>query len=133
MGVISVDTNIWSIPDMISKADFLFQTSETFIMFEETLQDEELDTLDLIWGIRSGFVGVELTTEEFFFAQELAQLYVALSVEDRIALAIAKMRRVPLLTESFSLKDAAEHEGIQVIGISKLSGHSSEDDGLIGN
>ncbi len=65
---------------------------------------------------KRGIKGVDITAAEFFFASNLAQKYVKLSGYDRIALAIAKIRNYPLLTGDKPLRNAAEKEGVQVLG-----------------
>lgn len=86
-------------------------------MFRETLRDEVLnpphlsDTLEQL-----GLVGVHLTTEEFVYADMIYDKYVKLSTPDRIALAIAYNRKITLLTGDKALRNAAEKEGVKVLG-----------------
>lgn len=61
-------------------------------------------------------LGVEITTEELFYADELSGKYRRLSVYDRIALAIAKKRKIILLTGDNALRKAAASEKVKVIG-----------------
>lgn len=61
-------------------------------------------------------VGVDITIEEFLLAQSWGPLYPKLSIQDRIALAIAKQRDITLLTGDKALRMAAAQEGVHVIG-----------------
>ena len=54
-----------------------------------------------------GLVPVEMTGEEFFLAEEYGYNYKKLSVHDRVALAIAKSRKIKLLTGDGALRKAA--------------------------
>ena len=65
---------------------------------------------------RLGLEGVELTIEELMYADGLADIYKKLSGYDRIALAIAKHRNIPLVTGDNALRKAAIKEDVQVIG-----------------
>lgn len=121
MEYISCDAIIWAAFCTISKEDILFRFPCTYIMFKETIQDWRLDAVDMLWGNqRSRLSGIDLTIEEFFYAQNLAGVYMALSVEDRIALAIAKERGILLLTDNRSLKNAADQEHVQTMNASEL-------------
>jgi predicted nucleic acid-binding protein len=61
-------------------------------------------------------IPVEITIEEFFLAQQFGTLYPRLSRHDRVALAIAKERRIMLLTGDGALRKAAAREGVDVLG-----------------
>ena len=63
-----------------------------------------------------GLDGVELTTEDFFYADGLYKKYRHLSKFDRTALAIAKLRGISLLTGDGALRRAAETEEVSVLG-----------------
>lgn len=63
-----------------------------------------------------GLVGVEITTEEFYYSEELSHRYSKLTGYDRIALAIAKARGIVLLTGDNALRKAAVQENVQVLG-----------------
>lgn len=66
--------------------------------------------------IKMGLHKTELTEEEFFLAEELSEKYVKPSSFDCIALAIAKVRGIILLTGDGPLRKAAKAEGVQVMG-----------------
>ncbi len=117
MEYISSDTNIWLDFNTISAIEMPFRLSCTYIMYREALRKEIVSPPELLQElIERGLEGVELTTEEFYFAEELAAKYVKLSGYDRTALAIAKLRNITLLTGDNALRKAAKKEGVQVIG-----------------
>ena len=117
MNYISSDTNIWLDFDAISRVALPFRMPCTYIMYQEALRKEIVTPPNLLGDlIRYGLVGVELTTEEFFYASELSRRYVKLSGYDRTALAIAKFRNIPLLTGDNALRKAAKKENVEVMG-----------------
>lgn len=59
---------------------------------------------------------VEITIDEFLLADEYGGKYKRLSVYDRIALAIAKCRKITLLTGDGILRNAARKESVEVMG-----------------
>ena len=69
---------------------------------------EELESL--------GLIPVQITLEEFELASHYGTAYLRLSIHDRIALAIAKVRGISLLTGDGALRRAAEVEGVPYIG-----------------
>lgn len=117
MRCISSDTNIWIDFNTISRTDLPFRLPCTYIMYKEALRKEVINPPELFVDLQKrGLVGVNLTIEEFYYADELSKKYVKLSGYDRIALAVAKMRNIPLLTGDNPLKKAAEKEGVEVFG-----------------
>lgn len=117
MRYISSDTNIWIDFNVIDRVEFPFRLPYAYIMYEEALRREVIAPAELLQELtRRGLGGVELTIEEFDCAQELTSRYVKLSGYDRIALAIAKMRNISLLTGDNALRKAAEKEGVHVFG-----------------
>ena len=117
MKYISSDTNIWIDYKTISRIDLPFRLPCTYIMYKEALRKEIIDQPELLTDLQNrGLIGVEITIEEFFYADELSKKYVKLSGYDRIALAIAKFRNIPLLTGDNSLRKAAVKEGVEVFG-----------------
>ena len=68
------------------------------------------------FGKALGLRGVELSYEELFYVEGLKRKYVKLSAFDREALSIAKNRNILLLTGDRALKNAAEKEGVRVVG-----------------
>lgn len=66
--------------------------------------------------IKMGLQATELSEEEFFLAEDLSDKYSKPSTYDCIALAIAKMRGLTLLTGDGPLRKAAKAEGVQVMG-----------------
>ena len=86
-------------------------------MYEEALRREIVDPEELLQKlIRLGLTGVDLTIEEFLYADAIGQVYTKLSGYDRTALAIAKFRKYPLLTGDRALRNAAVKEGVEVFG-----------------
>ena len=117
MEYVSSDTNIWLDFNSISKIELPFRLDYTYIMYEEALRREIISPQKLASRLKSlGLQGVDITTEEFYLAEELAVKYVKLSGYDRTALSIAKCRGIPLLTGDAALRKAAEEESIQVMG-----------------
>ena len=117
MEYISSDTNIWLDFNTISRTDLPFRLPCTYIMYKEALRKEIISPPELLERLQKrGLIGVDLTIEEFFYADELSKRYVKLSGYDRTALAVAKYRKIPLLTGDNPLRKAAEKEGIEVFG-----------------
>lgn len=116
MEYISSDTNAWIDFFVIHKTELPFRLPYTFLM-ETDMVDDELLSPDNMKNelLRLGLIRTELTNEEFLCAQELAK-YVALSVPDRVALAIAKSRGITLLTGDKALRNAAIKEKVNCIG-----------------
>lgn len=117
MEYISSDTNIWLDFNAISRTDLPFRLPCTYIMYKEALRKEIIGPPELLDDLQKrGLVGVNLTIEEFFYADELSKKYVKLSGYDRTALAVAKIRNIPLLTGDNPLRKAAEKENVEVFG-----------------
>lgn len=117
MDYISSDTNTWLDFNSISRTDLPFRLPYTYIMFKEALRKEIVSPPELLSTLKKmGLVGVEITTEEFYYAEELAKEYCKLTGYDRTALAIAKVRGIILLTGDNALRKAAIKEGVQVLG-----------------
>ena len=117
MEYISSDTNVWFDFDAISRLDIPFRLPCTYIMYEEALLTEVISPPELLQELRKlGLMGVEITTEEFFYVNDEIGKYTKLSIYDKIALAIAKKRNIPLLTGDNALRKAAKQEGVTVIG-----------------
>lgn len=117
MKYISSDTNIWIDFNTISQTDLPFRLPCTYIMYKEALRKEIINPPELLTDLQKrGLIGVDLTIEEFFYADELSKKYVKLSGYDRTALAVAKYRKIPLLTGDNPLRKAAENEGVEVFG-----------------
>ena len=117
MEYISSDTNIWLDFRTISRIDLPFRLDYTYIMYKEALRKEVVSPPDLITDLKKlGLVGVEITTDEFYYAEELASRYRKLTGYDRTALAIAKCRGIILLTGDNALRKAAIKENVQVLG-----------------
>ncbi|MBO4446133.1 MAG: hypothetical protein IK036_02555 [Clostridia bacterium] len=114
---VSSDANVWFDFNAISKIDLPFRMPYKYIMYKEALRDEIISPPELLESLLdNGLKGVDITTEEFYYAAELGEKYVKLSVYDRIALSIAKNREIVLLTGDGALRKAAESENVSVLG-----------------
>lgn len=117
MKYISSDTNIWLDFNTIDQLQIPFRMPCTYIMFKDALSSEVVSPPELLSSLKEkGLVGVDLTTEEFYYALEELSKYVKLSSYDRTALAIAKYRKIPLLTGDNALRKAAQKENVEVFG-----------------
>ncbi len=115
--LISSDTNVWFDFNCISKIDLPFRMPYKYIMYKEALRNEIISPPELLETlVKNGLEGVDITIEEFYYAEELGNKHVKLSVYDRIALSIAKKRGIVLLTGDGALRKAAESEGVPVLG-----------------
>lgn len=112
MEYISSDTNVWIDFFIINRTSLPFRLPYTFIMSEDAVNDELLSPAGFREDLISkGLVPVEYTIEEFEYAEYFGSQYPKLSIYDRIALAIAKVRKITLLTGDAALRKAAAKEG----------------------
>ena len=117
MEYISSDTNVWIDFFVIGRTEIPFHLPYTFIMNCDAIDDELLSPSGLREKLlQCGLVSVELTIEEFGLAEELGPRYPQLTIYDRIALAIAIVRKIVLLTGDSALRKAAKHENVNVLG-----------------
>lgn len=117
MEYISSDTNVWIDFYIIDRIELPFCLPYTYIMNVDAIDDELLSPAGLRDKLlRCGLVSVELTIEEFNLAEEFGPRYPKLSIYDRIALAIAKVRKIVLLTGDGALRKAAKSENINIFG-----------------
>lgn len=117
MEYISSDTNIWLDFAVIDRLDLPFRLPYVYLMDSDAIEDELLNPPDI--GdrlVKKGLQKTELTEEEFLLAEALTSKYTKPSLYDCIALAIAKVRGITLLTGDGPLRKAAREEGVQVIG-----------------
>lgn len=117
MECISSDTNVWIDFSLIGCTELPFQLPYTYLMNTDAIHYELLVPSGL-WRelLDYGLVGVELTIEEFELAEEYGKAYKRLSNYDCIALAIAKERRIKLLTGDLYLRQAASDANVEVMG-----------------
>lgn len=105
MEFVSSDTNVWIDFQVIARLQLPFLLPYTYIMYTESIDSELLSPSgfreDLL---EEGLVGVDITIEEFLLADSLGNIYPKLSIQDRIALAIAKQRNIVLLIETWHLE-----------------------------
>lgn len=117
MEYISSDTNVWIDFLEIAHLDFPFRLPYVYLMNGETIEDELLNPPELSSKLlRLGLQKTELTEDEFFLAEEFLEKYAKPSIYDCIALAIAKVRGLILLTGDGPLRKAAAKEGVAVMG-----------------
>ena len=117
MEFISSDTNVWVDFNTIDMLKTPFRLNATYIMYEEAIQREITHPVGLNEKLRAlGLRGVEMTVDEFFFADQIATKCPKLSTYDRIALSIAKKRGITLLTGDNAMRKAAQQEAVYVIG-----------------
>ena len=117
MKYICSDTNIWLDFNEIHKLDTPFLLPETFIMYEGSIQEELLYPEDLAEQLlEKGLLPTDITTEEFFFAEQILVSRPKLSRHDAIALAIAKHRNIPLVTGDRRLRAEAERQDVPCMG-----------------
>ena len=114
---ISSDTNVWIDFFVIGRTEIPFHLPYIFIMNCDALDDELLSPSGLREKLlQCGLISVELTIEQFGLAEELGSRYPQLSIYDRIALAIAIVRKIVLLTGDRALRQAAKRENVKVLG-----------------
>lgn len=116
MEYISSDTNVWIDFLVIGKEELPFKLSYTYIMYTEAIEDEFLNPKNFKHNLlRLGLQKVEIDDTELLLTIEYLK-YKRLSKYDKIALAIAKNRKITLLTGDKHLRLAAETEHVTVIG-----------------
>lgn len=116
MEYISSDTNVWIDFLEIERLNLSFRLPYVYLMNDETVDDELLSPPGLSGELlQLGLQKTELTEDEFFLAEEFTLKYAKPSVYDCIALAIAKIRGLTLLTGDGPLRKAAVAEGVTVM------------------
>ncbi len=117
MEYISSDTNVWFDFATINRLEIPFKLPYTYIMNEDAIEDELLSPKELRENLVGlGLQAVELLEEEFYLAEEYNAKYAKPSLYDCVALAIAKVRGITLMTGDGPLRKAAEQENVSVIG-----------------
>lgn len=117
MEYISSDTNVWLDFVAIDRLELPFKLPYIYLMNQEAAEDELLNPPGLGEDlVRKGLQKTELTEEEFFLAEEFSGKYIKPSLYDCMALAIAKVRGIILLTGDGPLRKAAKAEGVVVKG-----------------
>ena len=117
MEYICSDTNVWLDFSAVGRTHLPFMLPYTYIMNSDAIEDEVLSPEGLGKELVAlGLQPVEFTLEEFQYAEELGRSYKQLSRYDRIALSIAKMRHIILLTGDKALRKAALAEGVALMG-----------------
>lgn len=117
MQFISSDTNIWLDFENIGKISLPFRLDYIYLMEHDAIEDELLSPPDLGRRLTElGLKSVEMTMIEFSLAEEYGARYKKLSTYDRVALSIAKCRKITLMTGDLALRKAAEKESVNVLG-----------------
>ena len=117
MQFISSDTSVWIDFSTIKRMQLPFKLPYTYIMSKDAVEEELLSPPGLGLELKGyGLIPVEITIEEFYLAQEYANSYKRLSKHDCTALAIAKERKITLLTGDKALRSAAIKEDVDLIG-----------------
>lgn len=117
MDYISSDSSVWIDFSVIGSTELPFRLPYTYIMNIDAIEDELMSPSGLGKELMEyGLMSAELTIEEFNLAGSYGQMYRKLSTYDRIALAIAKTRKIVLLTGDGALRKAAINECVVVLG-----------------
>ncbi len=117
MQFISSDTSVWIDFATIKKTELPFRLPYTYIMSKDAVDNELLSPCGLGQELVSyGLVPVYITDDEFDLAEQYGAEYKKLSIYDRIALSIAKVRQIKLLTGDGRLRKAAERENVPIVG-----------------
>ena len=117
MEYISSDTNVWIDFMVTEKLNIPFRLPLTYLMNQDAVEDEILSPPGLKDQLlKLGLKPTELTEKEFYYALEIAEYNPKLSKYDCSALAIAKIRKIILLTGDAGLRRVAQSEGVKVIG-----------------
>lgn len=117
MQTISSDTNVWIDFRIINRLELPFHLPYIYIMYHESIDNELLNPKDLSYQLQqAGLQRVDITIEEFLLAEQYATRFPKLSIPDSIALAIAKERRITLLTGDRALRRAATAEDVPLLG-----------------
>lgn len=117
MEFISSDTNIWIDFKVINRLTLPFLLPYKYIMYYESMTSELLNPKGFKEELEeAGLIGVDISIEEFILANSFGPKYPRLSIQDQIALAIAKERNITLLTGDKALRNAAWQENVNVIG-----------------
>ena len=117
MKFISSDTNVWLDFSVIDKLTWPFLLPYQYIMNNDAVENELLSPIGLKKNLLDlGLQPVELTEEEFYLTESFGEKYSRLSLYDCVALAIAKNRKIKLMTGDGALRMAARTEGVPFIG-----------------
>lgn len=117
MEFVSSDTNVWVDFQVIRQVRLPFLLPYTYIMHTDAVDDELLSPAGMRQELLdNGLVPVEITMEEFELAESYGSRFPRLSIYDRIALAIAKLRAIVLMTGDMPLRKAASAENVKVMG-----------------
>lgn len=117
MEYVSSDTNVWLDFETIDSLDLPFRLPYIYIMNEDAIENELLSPKGISEKLLDlGMQAVELSEEEFYIAEQYNAKYSRISLYDCVALAIAQVRKITLMTGDGPLRKAAEQEGVSVVG-----------------
>lgn len=116
---ISSDTNIWIDFAIIDAIHIPFCLDCEYLMYRDSFESELLSPPWLKERlINLGIRCIDIELIEFDLSEQISEKYRQkhLSAEDCVALAIAKNRKITLMTGDKHLREAAECENVKVIG-----------------
>jgi len=117
MRYISSDTNIWIDFAQINRLELPFALEYTYCMSSDAIADELISPPDIGSRLTAlGLHSLDITDAEYALVLKYGVEYHKLSVYDRIAMAIAKLRGYILLSGDGALRRTATKEGIEVRG-----------------
>lgn len=117
MQLVSSDTNVLLDFFFIGHLDYPFRLAFSYLVNSDTFHEEFINPPHLADTLVSlGISITDLEADELFMAASFHRKYRKLSIHDRMALAIAKNRRIPLLTGDLALRKAAKNEAVKAIG-----------------
>lgn len=121
MEYISSDTNVWIDFMKIEILNLPFKLQYVYLMENSTISEELLVPEGLNARlVELGLKGTDMSFEEYILAEEYGSKYKRLSNHDCIALAIAKNRKIILLTGDLNLRKAAKAEKVNIMGTLKI-------------
>lgn len=117
MEYICGDTNVWLDFEYIDRVELLFKGKYKYVIPYRAIKKEMLTPPELGNKLMEyGVTGIKLTSDELELSGEYQRIYSKLSMIDRYVLAIAKKRKIILMTGDMNLRKAATKERVRVIG-----------------
>jgi len=117
MELVSSDSNVWIDFEVIDRLDLPFHLPHKYVMCKDAFLQELFPFSNKMAGLcDKGLHLVDLTDAELQLVLSWEQKYRKLSRFDRCALAIALKRNCVLLTGDKALRNAADCEGVPLMG-----------------
>jgi len=114
---VSSDTNLWIDFMEVDKLSWPFLLPYVYLMSKETMDNELLYPRGLREKlIDLGLKETDIEIKELYMVEEFISRYKRLSKADCVALAIAKNRKIVLITGDKNLRLAASSEGVDIKG-----------------